>query len=58
MVFELLTGILSHNDGDGDENIGLKVNLRSPKLTISCQLKRILIWDVHNATGVRKENNV
>lgn len=24
MVFELLTGILSHNDGDGDENIGLK----------------------------------
>lgn len=24
MVFELLTGILSHHDGDGDENVGLK----------------------------------
>ena len=24
MVFELLTWILSHNDGDGNDNIGLK----------------------------------
>lgn len=58
MVFALLTGILSHNDGDGDENMGLKVNSRSPKLTISCQLKITFIWDLHKATGVRKENNV
>ena len=59
MVFQLLTGILSHNDGDGDENIGLK-----SEFTFSYTYYKLSTANNFNlgrsykATGVRKENNV